>query len=159
MSKRKKNNDTPVDEQRQEDFPGYPPYPPEDDITRNSSRVEGNLGDEDMDLNPSKGSSTPAKKEITADEAPSPSAEANPDEFDVTNEDLEALGPVDLSLDLGEDEQLKQRSHPVDFAGSNLDIPGSGDDDAQEELGSEDEENNSYSVGGDGHTDLEEGRQ
>jgi hypothetical protein len=29
-------------------------------------------------------------------------------------------------------------------------------DDAQEEIGSEDEENNHYSIGGDNHNDLEE---
>jgi hypothetical protein len=39
-----------------------------------------------------------------------------------------------------------------------LDIPGSEEDDAQEAIGSEDEENNSYSLGSDRHTDLEEDR-
>lgn len=37
-----------------------------------------------------------------------------------------------------------------------LDVPGAELDDEQEEIGSEDEENNYYSIGGDSHDDLEE---
>jgi len=47
---------------------------------------------------------------------------------------------------------------PVDFTGNDLDIPGSELDDASESVGSEDEENNSYSLGGDDHDDLEESK-
>jgi hypothetical protein len=43
-----------------------------------------------------------------------------------------------------------------DVSGSDLDIPGSELDDELEIIGSEDEENNYYSLGGDGHNDLEE---
>jgi hypothetical protein len=43
-----------------------------------------------------------------------------------------------------------------DLSGEDLDVPGSEFDDAQEEIGSEDEENNYYSIGGDAHTDLDE---
>ncbi len=43
-----------------------------------------------------------------------------------------------------------------DFAGDDLDIPGSELDDEMEYIGSEDEENNYYSLGGDDHGDLEE---
>jgi hypothetical protein len=39
---------------------------------------------------------------------------------------------------------------------SDLDIPGSELDDDMEEIGSEDEENNYYSLGGDDHNDLDE---
>ncbi len=65
----------------------------------------------------------------------------------VTREDLEALGPSDDNLkdDGGDDQQLLQRSRKVDFSGDGLDVPGSELDDAQEKIGSEDEENNSYS--------------
>jgi hypothetical protein len=41
-------------------------------------------------------------------------------------------------------------------SGSDLDIPGAELDDIQENIGSEDEENNYYSLGGDDHNDLEE---
>ncbi|MFY7909988.1 MAG: hypothetical protein ACOVO2_10570 [Emticicia sp.] len=40
--------------------------------------------------------------------------------------------------------------------GDNLDVPGSELDNEQENIGSEDEENNYYSIGGDNHNDLEE---
>jgi len=43
-----------------------------------------------------------------------------------------------------------------DVSGSDLDIPGSELDDQQENIGSEDEENNYYSLGGDDHNDLDE---
>ena len=44
------------------------------------------------------------------------------------------------------------------FDEKDLDVPGSELDDAQEAIGSEDEENNYYSLGGDDHDDLEEDR-
>jgi hypothetical protein len=75
---------------------------------------------------------------------------------DVTKADLEALGPPDLSMDMGDDEDLKHRVFPVDFTGKDLDVPGAELDDDQEMKGSEDEENNSYSIGGDNHDKLEE---
>ncbi|MEX2235183.1 MAG: hypothetical protein WD824_23675 [Cyclobacteriaceae bacterium] len=80
-------------------------------------------------------------------------------ESDVTEEDLQALGPKDLSMDMGDDEQLlKNRVWPVDMAGKDLDIPGAELDDENEAIGSEDEENNSYSLGGDAHEDNLEGK-
>jgi len=42
---------------------------------------------------------------------------------------------------------------------SGLDIPGAELDDEQENIGSEDEENNYYSLGGDDHNDLDEDKQ
>ena len=49
-----------------------------------------------------------------------------------------------------------EKSLDEDLLGGDLDIPGSELDDEQEKIGSEDEENNYYSVGGDNHNDLEE---
>jgi hypothetical protein len=43
-----------------------------------------------------------------------------------------------------------------DESGRDLDIPGSELDDEQEDIGSEDEENNFYSLGGDDHNNLDE---
>jgi hypothetical protein len=43
-----------------------------------------------------------------------------------------------------------------DVSGRDLDIPASELDDDQENIGSEDEENNFYSLGGDDHNDLDE---
>ena len=42
--------------------------------------------------------------------------------------------------------------------GDELDIPGAELDDANENVGEEDEENNYYSLGGDNHDDLEENK-
>lgn len=84
---------------------------------------------------------------------------ATGNESDVTKEDLEALGPKDISLNMGEDERLlKNRVWPVDMAGEDLDVPGAELDDRNEAIGAEDEENNSYSLGGDGHEDNLEGK-
>lgn len=41
-----------------------------------------------------------------------------------------------------------------DVSGKDLDVPGQEDDDANEEIGEEDEENNEYSLGGDSHDDI-----
>lgn len=78
-------------------------------------------------------------------------------EAKLTEEDMEALGPEDLSMDLGDDEQLKQRVDPVDFDGTELDIPGRSLDDDEESRGAEDEENNHYSLGSDDNDNLERG--
>jgi hypothetical protein len=95
----------------------------------------------------------PILKDLEADE------DDEKNESDVTEEDLQALGPKDLSMDMGEDEQLlKNRVWPVDMAGKDLDIPGSELDDENEDIGAEDEENNSYSLGGDRHEDNLEGK-
>lgn len=42
------------------------------------------------------------------------------------------------------------------MSGSDLDVPGSEADDNYKNVGNEDEENNFYSLGGDGHNNLEE---
>lgn len=77
------------------------------------------------------------------------------EESNLTEEDLQALGAKDKNLrsDGGDDELLKNRKRGVDFAANDLDIPGEELDDAQERRGSEDEENNHYSLG----TDHNEG--
>jgi hypothetical protein len=157
MIMKRQGKKNPKDTEEAQDLPGYPPYPPEEDIVRNGTRVEGDIGDDGFGERSS--GIAKAVRQNTSSPETTPGAEPASGEFDVTDEDLEALGPVDLSLDLGEDEQLKQRTNPVDFAGEDLDVPGASDDDSQEAIGSEDEENNGYSLGGDAHSDLEEGRQ
>lgn len=49
-----------------------------------------------------------------------------------------------------------EKNFEDDMSGDDLDVPGSELDDQQENIGSEDEENNYYSLGGDNHNDLEE---
>lgn len=127
-----------------QEFPGYPHYDPNEDITRKQVRLDTNLDDDTLT----------DERQVRKDDAPLKLSDNQAGEttgagvFDVNEEDLEALGPKDLSLDGNEDEQLKHRTQPVDFSGEDLDVPGSELDDAQEAKGSEDEENNVYSLGG-----------
>lgn len=168
ISKAKKN--TGKKDTGDQYFPGYPKYGAENDITRNANRVDENLDDEILtqvkhheEPKPSKNGLEEAKIEDTNNvikEEPLDDVEENTKgAFDVTEEDLEALGPKDLSMDGGDDEQLAHRTRPVDFTGKDLDTPGTDLDDDQEEIGSEDEENNNYSLGGDDKNNLEESQQ
>lgn len=84
-------------------FPGYPHYPPSEDIY-SQAKKEMNLNPEDLSKN-----KTP-------------------------NENRRPLNVKDFEEDM---------------SGEDLDIPGSELDDQQESIGSEDEENNYYSLGGD----------
>ena len=52
--------------------------------------------------------------------------------------------------------KMNEKSFEDDLVGDDLDVPGSELDDMDEKIGSEDEENNYYSIGGDNHNDLEE---
>lgn len=114
---------------------------------------------DDLELPEAKEMERPVPKDLNLDEDDIEFATGN--ESDVTKEDLEALGPKDLSMDMGEDEQLlKNRVWPVDMAGEDLDIPGTegAGDVADEAIGPEDEENDFYSIGGDRHEDQMEGK-
>ncbi|HYF67035.1 MAG TPA: hypothetical protein VD884_02815, partial [Ohtaekwangia sp.] len=131
-------------------------YPPSEDIMNRMNKVER------TGIDPDHLTRTPG--------APSMEREDSEDVFppsrgthivtkgpaDLNKEDYEALGPRDLSLDGGDDEQLKHRTWPVDFTARDIDIPGSELDDRNEAIGSEDEENNSYSLGGDEKDSLED---
>lgn len=71
------------------------------------------------------------------------------------------INPADITknkipVEINNRSELNQKDFEEDMAGGDLDIPGSELDDAQEEIGSEDEENNHYSIGGDNHNNLEE---
>ena len=138
------------EEKKAGDYPGYPYYvSSEEVVNQNLSIEESPISDE------KEGEVIPepiAPEEVAVD----PTQSAN--ENEVSEEDLAALGPKDLSMDGGDDEQLAHRTSPVDFAGSDLDVPGSELDDESEAVGSEDEENNSYSLGSDEHNDLEESK-
>jgi hypothetical protein len=49
-----------------------------------------------------------------------------------------------------------EQAYPMGHTAEDLDIPGTELDDVQEAIGSEDEENNYYSIGGDAHDTLDE---
>lgn len=144
-----KNNKKNKSEGEQEEFPGYPLYPHSEDITVKAQREA--LDEQGSPIADAEG------EDMSLDDG----EELIRGESELTAEDLQALGPADggLRMDMNEDEVLKQRREPVNFDGDELDIPGVELDDEQEGVGSEDEENNYYSLGGDRHENLEEPRE
>lgn len=84
-----------------------------------------------------------------------------PDSEDIFKKSKEEtdLNPEDPSKKKATNEtadEMNHKSFEQDMSGDDLDVPGSELDDQQEKIGSEDEENNYYSLGGDNHNDLEE---
>ena len=84
-----------------------------------------------------------------------------PPNEDIYNQDREEteIDPEDISktkISNINDGKFNEKNFNQDKSGEDLDIPGSELDDEQEKTGSEDEENNGYSIGGDNHNDLEE---
>ena len=73
---------------------------------------------------------------------------------------LENIDPEDISKTKEANKTNADGNNEKDFesdiSGSDLDVPGSELDDEAEAIGSEDEENNYYSLGGDNHDNLEE---
>jgi hypothetical protein len=80
------------------------------------------------------------------------------DIYNQYNEEIE-LNPDDITGVKTLNEVMgtnNEKDFNDDMSGSDLDIPGSELDDDQENIGSEDEENNYYSLGSDDHNDLDE---
>lgn len=117
--------------------------------------VLGNI--EDLEEPAAREMERPVPKNLNLDNDSVEFATGN--ESDVTDEDLQALGPKDLSLDMGEDEELlKNRVWPVDMSGKDLDVPGSEEASDLTDETLEDEENDFYSLGGDQKEDNMEGK-
>jgi hypothetical protein len=150
--------------QNKEQFPGYPHYPDNEDITR----ADNNNGKQSLDQdNTPPGNDTGYVQD--ADTAIVPGTDA-----DVTAEDLRMLDAAEQNMDTDDSNNLQQSSldnedddgDPLnedgslntDMTGESLDVPGSSDDDADENIGEEDEENNYYSLGGDLHEGQEENK-
>jgi len=74
-------------------------------------------------------------------------------EFDIDPEDTTKKKSI---IEIDNTNELNEKDFEKDQTGEDLDIPGSELDDQQEVVGSEDEENNYYSIGGDNHNDLDE---
>lgn len=86
------------------------------------------------------------------------------------SEDMYRKGKKEEEIDPSDPSKMKQSidskiandRNELDFekvkTGKDLDVPGSELDDDMENVGSEDEENNYYSIGGDNHEDLEENK-
>ena len=134
----------------EKEFPGNPHYDAKDDIMdgRNNKEVDvdvENLSRQDKRAGLSEGQSDPEESMSGDAELTGVETNSEKNEFDITSEDLLALGETErqFGLEIGKE-------------GDQLDVPGSEEDDANEKIGEEDEENNYYSLGGDAHDNLEE---
>ncbi len=74
----------------------------------------------------------------------------------VTDIDPEDISHHKAPNEMTTNGKANEKDFNEDPSGSDLDIPGAESDDQQEDIGSEDEENNFYSIGGDDHNDLDE---
>lgn len=73
-------------------------------------------------------------------------------------QDLDPEYPEQLKTPNEKTRALNEKDFVEDVSGGDLDIPGSELDDEMEEVGSEDEENNYYSLGGDNnHSEEQDG--
>jgi hypothetical protein len=151
------NNKGKENTYNEEEFPGYPHYPAKEDILNQPGVERVDVDVENLSRSNTQNSSAlpdPSVKTPAADEPPPAVGDMDDDikvvpgtEADVTPDDLVALGEQDS--DFGRRDQLQ-------VSGDDLDVPGAEDDDANEDIGEEDEENNYYSLGGDAHENLEE---
>ena len=89
-----------------------------------------------------------------------PSYPASEDIFKKYQEekDINPEDPTELKVLNSDEDEISEIRINNGLKVSVLDIPGSELDDAMEDVGSEDEENNYYSLGGDDHTDLDENK-
>lgn len=159
MDRKSDKNQDNTNRQEDNDLPGYPHYPSEDDIMNPQHGFKKVAADEE--LANSKSLSGRAVNERTNPDDIEPREDddeiriVSGTEADVTSEDLLILGDKDADQDLGEDELVgNARVDEIEEEGD-LDIPGAEMND-EEALGQDDEENNYYSLGGDRHESLEE---
>jgi hypothetical protein len=69
-------------------------------------------------------------------------------EFDIDPENIAKKKEI---VQIDKKPTWNEKNFDQDKSGNDLDIPGTELDDNQENIGSEDEENNGYSIGGDNH--------
>lgn len=102
----------------------------------------------------------PAQKRVEAENNAFPGYPHYPASDDIFNKEKEVdLNTEDLSKIKSQEDKSGKRNEKdfcEDVTGEDLDVPGSEADEAKGNSGSEDEENNYYSLGGDDHNDLDE---
>lgn len=148
----------PRDANDNEEFPGYPHYPPKEDIMSPSSDMERvqvdveNLTPSGKYVNPKEEKNNTSTEPVANTDAASEDDElsiVSGTEADVTRDDLLVLGGTRYS-----ENDLHGTRNTA--SGDDLDVPGAELDNTNEDIGEEDEENNYYSLGGDRHENLEE---
>ena len=141
---------TKESDQAEEDLPGYPHYHASEDIL-NPANTEGrveidvdNLSEASLLANIDFGQEITTPSDTDVQLPASPALKEDEDdlgivpgtEADVTAEDLILLGEKDQDMDMGEDEDIRNRAgFPLDSTGDDLDVPGSEIDDANEDIG------------------------
>ena len=140
-----------------DEFPGYPHYPPSEDIMNPANQIKRVSVDVE-NLAPPGSLSNQQAQRLSETEKPDSSINASSaeddisivpgTEADVTREDLSILNATEGAY--------AQTSAASTVTGEDLDVPGADADDPFEDIGEEDEENNYYSLGGDNHENLEE---
>lgn len=153
------SNDQKIDQ----DFPGYPHYPAKEDIM--DQRTGSHKVDVDVENMASARNATGVSQRFRKgqDEQRNPPRNEQASEGD-SSDDLDIKTGTGADVD---DDDLAILNSTNDEIGvpqnvsnedlnTDLDIPGSELDDADEEIGEEDEENNYYSLGGDRHESQEE---
>lgn len=151
------------------DFPGYPHYPASEDITSKNAGFEkvrdGRANGEEATPRPEAQAGNPVLVEGETEEKPSAVPEAPVDgdmDAEVTEDEKMVLDDAERGIDRSDDEMAPLRAHldetdadgdPLNeasgregFIGDDLVVPGSEADDANENIGEEDEENNYYSL-------------
>ena len=159
---RKANNNQQNDTRTQEDqdLPGYPHYPAEDDIMNPQHGFKKIAADEEL-ANSNRLSGMAINDRANSDDTIEPLDDdddvkiVSGTDANVTAEDLLILGDKETDQDLGEDELVGNARVDELEEESDLDIPEAQMSD-EEALGQDDEENNYYSLGGDRHESLEE---
>jgi hypothetical protein len=150
------------DQKTDQDFPGYPHYPAKEDMMdKRSGSEKADLDVENLasgrTQNAGNQRSMAGQDRQRADQAMTPQPGLGDDDLsikmgtdaDVDDDDLEVLNATN-------DEIGTPQNVSNEDLESELDIPGSELDDANEAIGEEDEENNYYSLGGDRHEAQEE---
>ena len=151
--------------QDKEQYPGYPPAKKGEDITDPQNGTQKvSMDPDEMGANARSQSAAQRSGDIPASQSEEQT------DADVTNEDLQLLSAADQNRDMDDQDLEEAKLDNTDEdgdplnevintygqAGADLDVPGSEEDDANEDIGEEDEENNYYSLGGDNHENLEE---
>lgn len=153
------------DEKIDQDFPGYPHYPAEEDILNpenDHKRLDIDVENltRSHNITPDHIKSIEGVSETGTDMTVATDGEPDDIEMvpgtdaDLTAEDFLILGSLDEDKDMGEDEELREQGYFPRTA-KDLDEPDP-DEDGDEIPGNEDEENSYYSLGGDEMEKLEE---
>jgi len=145
-----KNDEVTLDLPDVKDIPGqefvHPPNPGEyADTTISSADEEGDNIWRNEDISDDSSAVSETERRLLDDSA-----------NDMPTQDEQSLRRASLDSTDNEGEPLNERSSFNAVSGSDLDVPGSEEDDANEDIGEEDEENNPYSLGGDDNSINEE---